>query len=77
MANELTMEMIALGMTPGQSPKKPKAAQAQSQAVSRKGSFAGGDSFGTSFINETDEARSEREKKELAENFRVMTNDEF
>ena len=77
-ANELTMEMIALGMTPGQSPKKVKQNAAQSlQIGSRKGSFVGGSSFETSFVNETEADRSEREKKELAENFRVMTNDEY
>lgn len=71
------MEMIALGMTPGQSPKKERKNTQSQQIGSRKGSFVGGSSFEQSFINETEADRSEREKKEFTENFRVMTNDEF
>ena len=57
--------------------KKGKQNPQSLQIGSRKGSFVGGSSFETSFVNETDADRSEREKKELAENFRVMTNDEY
>lgn len=78
-ANELTMEMIALGMdTVHRDKKTQNKKNPQSVQISRKGSMS--NSFADNSIAatvETDEQRQEREKQEFLQNFRVMTNDEY
>lgn len=68
----MTREMVALGLTPNRSPTKERKQMNSFIGGSIGGSFLEGQS-----ITETEEQRTEREKKEQKDSFKVMAHDDY